>query len=181
VEPGAGSLGTAGTHLTGTLLVWNGGGEISLQLGAASADELILSEVLMKGSAGTFTLNLIDAGVGLTPVTETLMTFSSTTFSLANFHVVLPADVSGTLVETKTSLEIQNLVALPRSVRGLAESQPEAVTADFASTDFTPSSAMDSQLADQPVMAVMPAPEPDAVALLAFGGASLLGWRRRRR
>ena len=176
VEPGAGAMGAAGTKLGGTSLLWNGGGEISLQLGAASADELILSGALTKGSSGKFTLNLIDAGVGLTPVTETLMTFSSTTFSLANFHLVLPANLSGSLVETRTSLQIQNLVASPVSVRGLAESLPEAASADFTS----PNATMATQLADQPMLAVVPTPEPDAVALLTLGVGSLLGWRRRR-
>src|SRR5207248_1446894 len=90
VAPGAGSPGVAGTTLHAGSMTWNGGSTLSLQVGASFADELALLGALTRGTSGTFTLNLIDAGVGLTPVNYTLLSFGSTNFTLSNFTLVLP-------------------------------------------------------------------------------------------
>ncbi len=106
VMPGVNSIGTAGTKFHGSSLLWNGGATLDLQVGS-TADELLLSGALTKGTAGTFTIEIDDAGI--VAGNYTLATFASTTFSLSDFNLVLPANYTGTLVETLTSLSIQNL------------------------------------------------------------------------
>jgi autotransporter-associated beta strand protein len=128
LNPGAGSSGTPGTTLHGSSLTWNGGSTLTLQAGPSAADALALTGALTKGSSGTFTINLVDVGLTTTAVNYTLVTFASTTFSLANFTLDLPANVTGTLVETATSLEIQNLKDPPAVTSGNVEAGGATLT-----------------------------------------------------
>ena len=164
VMPGTNSIGTAGTAFHGSSLLWNGDAKLELQIGS-TADELLLSGALTKGAAGTFTIEIDDAGI--VAGNYTLATFASTTFSLSDFNLVLPANYTGTLVETRTSLSIQNL---QDSVVGGA-----AMLADNSEggTVMTPALF-------QSVVAPETVPEPGSGLLLALGGTALLGWRRRR-
>jgi autotransporter-associated beta strand protein len=114
IAPGAGLPGTAGTTLHASSLLWNAGGTLKLQLGP-TGDELVLSGALTKGTLGTYTLDLIDAGI--VPGNYTLATFASTTFLSSNFTLELPAGYDGSLVETSTSLSI-NLSVHAQSVSG---------------------------------------------------------------
>jgi hypothetical protein len=107
ILPGAGGA-MADTDLHGVSLLWNGGGTITLELGANSGDEINLNAALTKGSAGTFTIDLENDGIA-SLTGYTLLTFGSTTFSLANFTVDWPAGFSGTLVESGNSLSITDL------------------------------------------------------------------------
>jgi autotransporter-associated beta strand protein len=153
VKPGAGSPGVAGTKFHGSSLLWEGGAALELQIGS-TADELLLSGALTKGTAGTFTIEIDDAGI--VAGNYTLATFASTTFSLSDFNLVLPTNYTGTLVETSTSLSIQNL------------QDPVAVSDMPAIGD------------EGTVLTPMNVPEPGSGLLLAFGGSALLAWRRRR-
>jgi len=153
-------------------LTWNGGGDIKLELGANGvSDALALSGALTKGTAGSFDLILLDDGVTSTPSDYTLLTFKSTNFKLSDFDLTLPDGVTGTLVETSTSLMLDN------------------------AADDAPTPGEDANVADVPVSAdvtepavstpetivVTPTPEPGSAMLLSLGGIALLGWRRRRR
>jgi autotransporter-associated beta strand protein len=163
IAPGAGSPGTAGTTLHAPSVLWNGGGQLNLQLGA-TADQLALSGALTKGTLGTYTLDLFDAGI--TQSTYTLATFASTTFSLSDFALELPGGFTGTLVETTTSLMVENLVdTVPHA------DEPGA-TASFTSA---------STANDSAALAAYPTPEPGSATLLAFAASVLLSLRRRRR
>ena len=108
IAPGAANA-SANTTLHGSSLLWNGNSTISLQLGAASGDQLNLTGALTKGTTGAFTIDLLNAGI-TTQTSYTLLTFASTTFSLSNFTLELPTvNFTGTLVENSTSLSITNL------------------------------------------------------------------------
>ncbi|HEY3837424.1 MAG TPA: autotransporter-associated beta strand repeat-containing protein, partial [Bryobacteraceae bacterium] len=166
VAPGAAFSGTPGATLHGSSLIWNGGGTVTLQLGASASDTLALTGALTKGSAGAYKLDLINAGLVSTDTYNlTLLTFASTTFSLADFTIELPVNYTGTLVETKTSLMIENLVDPPPSVESPALAAP-------GSTENT--------LDTPATLTVTPTPEPGSATLLAFGAGALIGWRRRK-
>jgi autotransporter-associated beta strand protein len=159
----------------GSSLTWNGGGTFNFRIGT-TADELILSGALTKGTTGTYTINLINMGVGTTPTTETLMTFASTTFKITDFNVVFPIDVTGTLAFNAghTALEIDNLHDPPPPPPAPADeptiANPNILTAPISS-DSGPS---DSGFAP------LPTPEPGSGALLLVGLTTLTGRRRRR-
>lgn len=181
IAPGAGSPGTAGTTLHAPSVLWNGGGQLNLQLGV-TADKLALTGALTKGTLGTYTLDLLDAGI--TQSTYTLATFASTTFSLSDFALELPANYTGTLVETKTSLMLENLV--DNAPRG----EDVRATPSFASDSTSPigQSIDASTISDSPFTAgdttaltAYPTPEPGSATLLAFAASVLLSSRRRRR
>jgi autotransporter-associated beta strand protein len=170
LEPGAGSLGDAGTVFSGSSMVWNGGGTLTLQIGSV-ADELVLSGKLTKGSAGVFTIDILDAT--LQPGTYTLVTFSATTFAPSNFTLELPVNDSGTLVETNTSLVLE----IP--------AQSEEAEAHASSLALPASAApemvhSDSQSFASPGSEFVATPEPSAAALLLFAGGIILGYRRPR-
>jgi autotransporter-associated beta strand protein len=167
VEPGIGSLGAAGTTLHGTSMIWNGGATLTLQLGATSGDELAWTGALTKGTAGTFTLDLLNAGI-TSLTTYTLATFASTTFKATDFHLELPAGYAGMLVDTGNSLELEDLAKAP--IESPAVSTPSLTAPDLAGSGH----------GDSPSINIVPTPEPGSATLLAFGGAALLGWRRRR-
>ena len=93
-------------------------------------NELQLNGALTKGSAGVFTLD-ITGSVSTTATNEVLITFTSTTFSLSDFKLELPANVTGTLAFNagKTDLEIDNLVDPPAAGQELpAEALAPTVT-----------------------------------------------------
>lgn len=104
LAPGAGSIGASGTTLHASSLIWNAGGTLKLQLGSSAGDALALTGAFNKGTAGSYTLDLIDAGVA--PGSYTLATYASTNFLPSNFTLELPAGYDGSLVQTSTSLSI---------------------------------------------------------------------------
>ena len=111
IEPGAGLLGTAGTTLHGTSLTWNGGGTLTLQLGASTVnDALALTGALTKGTTGTWTIDLLNAGAPLTPTSYTLLTFGSTTFKASDLHLVDgPGLTGGTLAIVGNTLVVNGV------------------------------------------------------------------------
>jgi fibronectin-binding autotransporter adhesin len=173
VAPGAGSPGVAGTTLHESSMTWNGGGTVSLQIASGSiADALALSGALTKGTtAGGFTIQI--TGTGVAGEDYTLATFGSTTFSVANFKLQLPAHYAGTLVETATSLTLDlTSTTAPAAIHFAALAGP--VTADDTSAA---SDSFSAPALSDPI----PAPEPGSAALLSLGACALLGWRRRRK
>jgi hypothetical protein len=168
IEPGLGSSGVAGTTLHAASLLWDGGGTITLQLGA-TGDELALTGALTKGAAGAYTLDIANAGI--TKSTYTLLTFTSTTFAQSDFNLVLPINYTGTLVETSTSLILEDLVDPPPPAGGELPTPglPAPSLADTGNNGPT----------DPAIPAVIPTPEPASTALLALGVIALLGRRRR--
>jgi autotransporter-associated beta strand protein len=172
IAPGAGNT-SADTDLHGTSLLWNGGGMITLELGASTGDELNLSGALTKGGAGSFTIDLENEGIA-TQTSYTLLTFASTTFSLSNFAVVWPTGFTGTLVETSNSLAITNLQDLA------AESPAEGVGASLASEGADGNDATMARDVQEGT-GIVATPEPGGAMLLMLGAGTLLGWRRRQR
>jgi autotransporter-associated beta strand protein len=174
LEPGAGSTGVAGTVLHGSSIVWNGGGTLTLQIGSVS-DELVLSGKLTKGSAGVFTIDILDAGIQ--PGTYTLVTFSATTFAQSNFTLELPANYTGTLMETSTSLVLENLTELP-----VGSEKAEARASSLALPASAPPEMAypDSESFGSPGTDLVATPEPGGAVLLLFGGGIIFGHRRRR-
>jgi autotransporter-associated beta strand protein len=178
IAPGAGGT-LADTILHGSSLLWNGGGTIALELGATTDDELVLTGALTKGTAGVFTIDLLNDGIA-SQTSYTLLTFASTTFSLSNFTLELPPGVTGMLVETSTSLSITNVAVgsseLPAGGDELptnASSTPSEETGPLMTSSIaTPGDLSHSELT--------PTPEPGGATLLVLGGGALLGWRRRR-
>ena len=171
LEPGVDSTGTAGTTLHAASLMWNPGGTLTLQLGA-TGDELVLTGALTKVTTGTgtYTLDLLKTAT-ITQSSYTLATFASTTFAQADFNLELPTGVTGHLVETATTLVLDIDSAggqQPAHSEMVADNSNTSI--GFDSSSDTSSSSLD----------VTPTPEPGSALLLAFGGAGLLGWRRRR-
>jgi rhamnogalacturonan endolyase len=101
VSPGVSSAAT----LSAGSLAWNGGGKLAFDLGAAS-DRLALSGALTKGGAGTYEF-AFSPGAGLADgTTYTLVTFSSTNFTAADFsHSGLPEGVKGFFTVNAGSLQ----------------------------------------------------------------------------
>jgi hypothetical protein len=126
---------------------------------------------LTKGSAGTYTLDLLDAGLVATSTYDvTLITFASTTFTAANFNLELPVNYTGTLVVTSTSLEIENL-----------KDPPPVKVQELEPTELSATDLVGSNISTPSEFNITPTPEPGSALLLALGGTTLLGWRRRRR
>jgi MYXO-CTERM domain-containing protein len=169
ITPGAGNT-SADTTLHGSSLIWNGGGTISLELGATTGDELNLTGALTKGTAGTFTIDLLNVGI-TSQTSYTLLTFASTTFSLANFNIELPTGFSGTPVETSTGLSITNLEALAGELP-----VGDGSNAMNGMSMLPPGDAQQGVGGE-----IVPTPEPGGGSLLVLGVGTLLGWRRRRR
>ncbi|MDR3403869.1 MAG: autotransporter-associated beta strand repeat-containing protein, partial [Chthoniobacter sp.] len=130
IAPGAGTPGVAGTTLHANSLTWNGGGTLTLQLGATS-DQLALTGALTKGSGTGFNINLLNAGIDHPDYT--LATFNGTTFTAGDFTLTLPAGYTlGALVETATELDL--ILAFAASGSVIQNSAPVG-TPYFA--DFT--------------------------------------------
>jgi autotransporter-associated beta strand protein len=209
VSPGVATPGTAGTTLHATSMMWNGGGTLKLQLGAPG-DELVLTGALTKGTAGTYAINIVDAGI--TQTTYTLATFASTTFAPTNFTLTLPAGDTGNLTLTSTSLLLEITSVAPASpgqqpaspdyggtltITGSGGGSPtqtvdsgELSTGDSGvtvtaltlsgGTSSLTLSGGGSTIGESSNLTLTPTPEPGGVALLCVGAISLLGGRRRR-
>jgi autotransporter-associated beta strand protein len=95
VAPGDSGIGT----LNGSSATWNGGGAFKFDLSnsGSTSDKLSLSGALTKGSAGTFQFDFQNSGLGVTgsPVTYTLASFASTTFSAGDFSYVNLGSLGG--------------------------------------------------------------------------------------
>ncbi|HEY3898205.1 MAG TPA: autotransporter-associated beta strand repeat-containing protein [Chthoniobacter sp.] len=192
ILPSAGTLGTAGTALHGSSLLWNGGGTVSFQIGT-TADDISLSGALTKGSAGTFDIDILNTGITTTATTVTLISFSSTTFSLSDFNLELPVNISGTLAfnATDTALIIENLKdppppssEMPAEVTGATLSAIQ--TASFDASDASGSNLSSDLSSGQNTgvssgSELIATPEPGGAALIFLGVGTLLGWHRRRR
>jgi len=114
IAPGVATAGTADTTLHLSSATLNGGSTLTLGLGASTSDALNLSGALTKAGAGPVNIQLLNDGVPtsqllLSGPTYTLLTFGSTNFSLSNFSLIFPSGLTGTLVETKTSLLLENV------------------------------------------------------------------------
>ncbi|HEY3901505.1 MAG TPA: autotransporter-associated beta strand repeat-containing protein [Chthoniobacter sp.] len=172
LKPGVGSPGVPGAKFHGSSLLWEGGGTLDFQIGPSTADELLLTGALTKGTAGTFTIDIENDG--LATGNYILAAFSSTTFSLSDFTLDLPNSVSGILVENSKSLLLDITQAeLPAHT----EEIPTTTDSGLATASITDPSSAISFTPSEPLQ---PTPEPGSALLLAFGGATLLGWRRRR-
>jgi hypothetical protein len=166
LEPGIASIGTAGTVLHGSSMIWNGGGSLDFQIGTI-ADELILSGALTKGLAGTYDIEIDDAGI--TTGNFTIATFASTTFAPADFTLQLPANATGSLIDNGHSLVVD--------ITGVTHNESLAAPDTLASADASP---QDSAATPPAFTNVVATPEPGSAALLALGAPAVLGWRRRR-
>jgi autotransporter-associated beta strand protein len=167
-------------------LTWNGGGNLFFSAGPSVSTELILSGPLTKGTAGTFNINVNDAGVGTTPVTETLITFTSTTFQLSDFHLDLIGLITGTLAfnSTHTALEIDNLVDPPPgpAQEPAVEPTPSPAPTQDLATESVPNPIETTAVAPGAGNAgvnLIATPEPGTAVLTLLGLAPLLARRRR--
>ena len=138
-------------------------------------DALVLTGALTKGSAGTWTIDLLDAGAPLVPTGYTLMTFGSTTFKSVDFHLVDgPGLTGGSLAIVGNRLVISGVEDPPSQQSQNSPSSSSDPTG--SASNFATGSVPDSAAAN-----VTPTPEPGCAALLTLGVGTLLGWRRRRR
>jgi hypothetical protein len=174
IAPGIAAAGSDDTTLHLSSLVWDGGGTVTLQLGTVSNDEVALSGALTKGTAGAYTFNLGNSLI--TKSSYTLLTFASTTFSAGNFSLELPVDYTGTLVETSTSLIVEDLIF----TNPFPEPAADENTADGESGEPIAGEPVGTASNETVAETIAPTPEPGSAALLALGGGLLLGWRRRR-
>jgi len=104
---------TVGT-LTGASLTWNGGGVLSLDLGANGvSDQLILTSAFTKGTDTAWQLALNATEPLAHGNSYTVATFSSTTFTSSDFTVTdLPDGFAGVATVDATSLRV-SIVARP--------------------------------------------------------------------
>lgn len=113
-----GNISPAGQALLGTLtgssLTWNGGGLLSLDLGANGvSDQLILGGALTKGTDAGWTLALNVTEPLAHGNSYTVATFGSTTFAASDFTVTgLPDGFAGVVTVDATALSI-SIVARP--------------------------------------------------------------------
>ena len=169
VKPGVNSSGNPGTQFHGSSLLWEGGGTLDFQIGSVT-DELLLTGALTKGTGTGFTIDIENDTI--VTGNYTLATFASTTFSLTDFTLDLPNNISAILVENSKSLVLDITQAqLPAHGDETSSGLSDGAVADGmsgSSSSFTPNEPL------------QPTPEPCSALLLAFGGSLLLGWRRRR-
>jgi autotransporter-associated beta strand protein len=160
----------AGTKFHGSSLLWEGGGTLDFQIGSTT-DQLLLTGALTKGTAGAFTINIVNDTI--VTGSYTLATFASTTFSLSDFTLVLPNNVSGTLVENSQSLVLDITQAeLPAHSEDLTTPADAALASTAPDSSFNESSALTT---------ITPTPEPGSSVFLSLGLAGLLSFRRRNR
>jgi autotransporter-associated beta strand protein len=99
---------SAGT-LTATSLTWNGGGQMSFELGTpgTNQDRLDLIGGLTKGSAGTYQFNFSALGT-IDPGTYTLVNFGTNAgFLVGDFIYTAPMGVTGAFVLQANSIQFQ--------------------------------------------------------------------------
>lgn len=208
IYPGAGTGSTVklGVQLHLDSLTWEGGGSLEFGVGESTADQINLSGSLSKAGSGPWNIDinyypsLFDS---ITPQTYTLLTFSSTNMKLSDFHLELPVNLAGTLVETSTSLLLEDLHPVyPSYYGGGAEDGGDGGLGDyggagdggFTISGFGYDGAVGGLTGDVSMVTVglggpflvsgvvpAPAPEPGSAALLVAGGSVFFGWRRRGR
>lgn len=130
--------------LTGSSLTWNGGGVLSLDLGANGvSDQLILNDALAKGTDTGWSLALNATEPLAHGNSYTLATFGSTTFASGDFTVTgLPDGFAGVATVDATSLRV-SIVARPvitseNSRSGtFGDAFSYTITADNAPTSFS--------------------------------------------
>lgn len=137
---GQAAIGT----LTGASLAWNGGGVLSLDLGANGvSDQLILSGALAKGADAGWQLALNVTEPLANGNSYTLATFGSTTFATGDFTLTgLPDGFAGVATVDATSLRV-SIVARPVITSETSRSGTfgdaftYTITADNAPTSFS--------------------------------------------
>ncbi len=94
--------------LNGASLTWNGGGRLAINVGANGVSgRLALAGALLKGTPGTFTVNLTTGPGFAAGNTYTIATFASTTFSAGDFVAGgLPDGYVAFFSVTGTSLQV---------------------------------------------------------------------------
>ena len=94
--------------LNGASLTWNGGGRLAISLGANGVSgQLTLARTLVKGTPGTFAVNLTPGPGFAAGNTYTIATFGSTTFSAGDFTATgLPPGFVAIFSTTGTSLQV---------------------------------------------------------------------------
>jgi autotransporter-associated beta strand protein len=175
LEPGINSPNVPGTTLTAGSLLWDPGTKLTLQLGSSAQDKLVLNGALTKETAGSGNYSIgIDDDGGIPLGDYTLATFTSTTFTASDFTLDLPGNYTGTL----SIINGKDLVLDLTSGSGqFPQNETAAVTTP---SDLVPTPTGDSSSSFTPSEILQPTPEPTSAFLLAFGGATLLAWRRRR-
>jgi len=124
IAPGAAATGISTGTLKGTSLTWNGGGQINLQIGTSS-DLLQLTGALTKGTAGTFGVELTDAGGIFSQSHYQLATFASTTFVAGDFTLAPTSFAGLTGVFTLKGTELDfDITLLPISGPIIQNSAP---------------------------------------------------------
>lgn len=184
VFPGAGGFSETGS---GTLhlatMTWDGGGTLGFGVDADTSDEIVLSGALTKAGAGTWNIQLEDVGLAHTGLVSskiyTLLTFSSTNLTLANFNLELPLFVGGTLVETKTSLLLEDVVAMPFPLSGSGPAEEPAEGGEISLVAGGAEAPAGGLGSSSELSSLTPAPEPGSALLLVLGGSVFLGRRRR--
>ena len=162
--------------------MWNGGG--TLQVTATRGHRRRTRpdrRALTKGTAGTY----IHAGSSRMPrsrrTSYTLAIFASTTFS-PNPTLTLELPVGDTRHAGQEILDQPHVYSCCVVRRTLPEAPPSnaARSRDLPGDSFSSFSPRSDSPASPSDLSLTPTPEPTSAALLAFGGAALLGWRRRR-
>ena len=118
ISSGIDRTGPPGVGLQVGSLTWAGGSTLTFVHGPTGFDEILVAGLLTRAGSGPWNISIDYNGepFGLSnPPTGALLTFSSTNFSLANFHLELPPGFTGTLVETKTSLLLEDVQAVSAS------------------------------------------------------------------
>ncbi len=125
VAPGDAAVAASiGTLAVSGTLTWNGGAAARFHLSTAdnTSDRIALSGALTKGSAGAYRFDF--QGTGLAGQTYTLGTFTSSTFTAADFsYTGLASGLVGTFTKTATSLTF-TVSAFSPIVTSTADSGP---------------------------------------------------------
>jgi autotransporter-associated beta strand protein len=115
IFPSASYSGIPGLGLSLSSLTWQGGSTLSFAVGNTGIDLIQLSGPLTKTGSGPWNIDLVYNGSYINPnapESGALLTFSSTNFKLSDFHLELPPGLTGMLVETKTSLMLEDVTSV---------------------------------------------------------------------